>query len=239
MEQIPNTHDGLVSSKEKIYIKINGQVMPIAHDNAVFPKESAAIVEKLVELEDRLKVLSAEHEKLKVGRAVDQSAQVIEPHSELSDLTEANRRLKAENADLRGDKRTAEERCAALQNELVAQKKKAYEAAVQYTKLERRYNDLSAEYSRLKTIVDKQQLVRQEENVRMRQKKEKRENRMSEAFSRTALVNEDICVGCCVCEGECPITAITMVDGKAVVNESACVQCGTCVDSCPVDAISL
>ena len=54
-----------------------------------------------------------------------------------------------------------------------------------------------------------------------------------------AKVNKDVCVGCGACEGACPVSANSMVDGKSTVNEGTCVYCGTCVSTCPVEAISL
>ena len=53
-----------------------------------------------------------------------------------------------------------------------------------------------------------------------------------------AKVNKDVCVGCGACEGACPVSAISMVDGKSTVNEGTCVDCGTCEGACPVSAIS-
>ncbi len=53
-----------------------------------------------------------------------------------------------------------------------------------------------------------------------------------------AVVNEDLCTGCGVCQDECPQEAIT-VDEMAVVNADLCTECGVCVDACPNDAISL
>lgn len=44
------------------------------------------------------------------------------------------------------------------------------------------------------------------------------------------------CVGCGVCESQCPFGAISMDSGKAVIGV-ACTQCGACVDACPVGAI--
>jgi ferredoxin len=53
-----------------------------------------------------------------------------------------------------------------------------------------------------------------------------------------AAVDQDTCVGCEACVGACPITAISVADGKASVDSDACVECGACVSTCPVSAIS-
>ena len=47
----------------------------------------------------------------------------------------------------------------------------------------------------------------------------------------------DECVNCGACEPECPVQAITEVDGKRKIDADKCVDCGACVDSCPVEAI--
>lgn len=53
-----------------------------------------------------------------------------------------------------------------------------------------------------------------------------------------AIVDEDRCVACGICEDECPQGAITVGD-VAVVDPELCTECGICVDACPNDAISL
>lgn len=53
-----------------------------------------------------------------------------------------------------------------------------------------------------------------------------------------AVVDQDACVGCESCVGACPVSAISVTDGKAKVDADACVECGTCVGTCPVGAIS-
>lgn len=53
-----------------------------------------------------------------------------------------------------------------------------------------------------------------------------------------AKVDRDACVGCESCVGTCPVSAISMDDGKARVDESVCIECGSCVSVCPVSAIS-
>ena len=54
-----------------------------------------------------------------------------------------------------------------------------------------------------------------------------------------AEVNKAKCTGCETCVGECPVSAISMVDGKASVNAGDCVDCGACTGACPVEAITL
>jgi len=59
-----------------------------------------------------------------------------------------------------------------------------------------------------------------------------------------AAVNEDLCDGCGICEGQCEYKAIEIQDvqGKegekiAVVNEGLCKGCGCCVAACPSGAM--
>ncbi len=54
-----------------------------------------------------------------------------------------------------------------------------------------------------------------------------------------AQVDNEKCVGCETCVGECPVGAISMEDGKAQVNSGDCVDCGACTAACPCEAISL
>ena len=51
-------------------------------------------------------------------------------------------------------------------------------------------------------------------------------------------VNEDMCVGCGICVGDCPVGAITLKDNrKAVINDDKCIRCGRCHDVCPQEAV--
>jgi Fe-S-cluster-containing hydrogenase component 2 len=54
-----------------------------------------------------------------------------------------------------------------------------------------------------------------------------------------AKVNEDLCMGCGVCEEVCPTDAITMEGEVARVNGELCTGCGECVEVCPADAVTL
>ena len=53
-----------------------------------------------------------------------------------------------------------------------------------------------------------------------------------------AKVDQEKCLGCEACTGACPVSAISMNDGKAVVNADECVDCGACVSTCPAEAIT-
>ena len=54
-----------------------------------------------------------------------------------------------------------------------------------------------------------------------------------------AVVQEDYCSGCKMCNGLCPYNAITFDEEKkiSVVNSALCKACGTCVAACPSGAI--
>ena len=48
---------------------------------------------------------------------------------------------------------------------------------------------------------------------------------------------EDTCIGCGLCEANCPVDAIELVDGKPVWKEKWCAGCMACINKCPVEAI--
>jgi len=52
------------------------------------------------------------------------------------------------------------------------------------------------------------------------------------------IVDCDKCIGCGVCEANCPFGAISVEDGCAVVSD-ACTLCGTCVDECEPEALKI
>ncbi|MFP4384289.1 MAG: DUF362 domain-containing protein [Spirochaetia bacterium] len=47
----------------------------------------------------------------------------------------------------------------------------------------------------------------------------------------------DACTNCGVCEGECPVEAISEKDDARWIDPDVCTSCGVCADSCPVEAI--
>jgi heterodisulfide reductase subunit A len=55
----------------------------------------------------------------------------------------------------------------------------------------------------------------------------------------TALVNEEICIGCQICLNVCPYKAIKFDPGSMtpIVDETLCRGCGTCVSTCPSGAM--
>ena len=52
------------------------------------------------------------------------------------------------------------------------------------------------------------------------------------------IVDSEKCIGCGVCEENCPFGAIAVEDGCAVVNDS-CTLCGACVETCEPGALLL
>jgi electron transfer flavoprotein alpha subunit len=52
------------------------------------------------------------------------------------------------------------------------------------------------------------------------------------------IVDKDKCIGCGVCEANCPFGAITVEDGCAVVNDQ-CNLCGACVEICEPQALRI
>lgn len=51
-------------------------------------------------------------------------------------------------------------------------------------------------------------------------------------------INEEVCIGCGICESSCPFGSIEMTDGLPIVGDS-CTLCGACVESCDVEALSI
>lgn len=49
------------------------------------------------------------------------------------------------------------------------------------------------------------------------------------------MINDD-CINCGACEGECPVSCISVGDSKYVIDADTCIECGACADVCPVAA---
>lgn len=50
-------------------------------------------------------------------------------------------------------------------------------------------------------------------------------------------VNHDLCVNCYLCEENCPIGAIELVDGEVILDDDKCIRCVECTNHCPVGAL--
>jgi len=64
-------------------------------------------------------------------------------------------------------------------------------------------------------------------------------NRKARAEAITAVVNQDLCYGCKLCERLCPFGAARVQNGKAAIVEILCKGCGVCGAACPARAITM
>ncbi len=51
-------------------------------------------------------------------------------------------------------------------------------------------------------------------------------------------IDDKLCIGCGICEEQCPFAAIEVVDGIAVAGDN-CTLCGACVEACEVEALAI
>ena len=54
-----------------------------------------------------------------------------------------------------------------------------------------------------------------------------------------AVIDDETCIGCGVCEDRCQMDAVHLVDEKASVDRDRCIGCGLCVSTCPTAAMTL
>ncbi|TXT58964.1 MAG: hypothetical protein BAJALOKI1v1_1510009 [Promethearchaeota archaeon] len=54
-----------------------------------------------------------------------------------------------------------------------------------------------------------------------------------------AEIDDELCVGCGLCEDRCNMDAISIIEEKSVIDLDKCIGCGVCIPSCVNDAISL
>jgi heterodisulfide reductase subunit A len=64
-------------------------------------------------------------------------------------------------------------------------------------------------------------------------------NRKVRTEAITAVVDEDLCIGCGLCEEICPYGAPKIEDGKSKIREILCRGCGSCAAECPRRAITM
>ncbi|MFQ6080879.1 MAG: CoB--CoM heterodisulfide reductase iron-sulfur subunit A family protein [Candidatus Bathyarchaeia archaeon] len=64
-------------------------------------------------------------------------------------------------------------------------------------------------------------------------------NRKMRTEAITAIVDEDLCIGCGLCEELCPYGAPKIEEGKSKVIEALCRGCGACAAECPRRAITM
>jgi MinD superfamily P-loop ATPase len=57
--------------------------------------------------------------------------------------------------------------------------------------------------------------------------------------SKKAVINQEICIGCGLCEQYCRFDAIHRKNGNYIVSETTCDGCRLCARICPVEAISM
>ena len=55
----------------------------------------------------------------------------------------------------------------------------------------------------------------------------------------TAVVDEDLCIGCRLCEEICPYSAPRIEEGKSKMIEALCRGCGACAAECPRRAVTM
>ena len=56
----------------------------------------------------------------------------------------------------------------------------------------------------------------------------------------TLELDQDLCIGCGICETVCPHAVFALENGKAVIlARDSCMECSACARNCPVQALSV
>jgi len=55
----------------------------------------------------------------------------------------------------------------------------------------------------------------------------------------TSIVDEELCIGCGLCEEICPYSAHQIEEGRSKTIEALCRGCGACAADCPRRAITM
>lgn len=53
------------------------------------------------------------------------------------------------------------------------------------------------------------------------------------------VIDTEKCIGCGLCEKDCPNSCIHLKDNKAYMNNVLCIECGHCFAICPVNAVNM
>lgn len=51
-------------------------------------------------------------------------------------------------------------------------------------------------------------------------------------------INKNKCIACKQCIKDCPVSVISLKEGKADINNDGCIKCSHCIAICPVEAVS-